>query len=81
MEMPYPSDDVTKLVADEVRALAARRRTTQVGLADVIGLSQAAVSRRLRGEIPFTVDELAKVATHFEVPLGSLLPEQPEPAA
>lgn len=50
------------MVAATVRAECARRRLTQATLADALGLSQAAVSRRLAGTTPFELDELAVVA-------------------
>lgn len=60
-------------VAEEVRALLARRRLSQSKLAAALGLSQAAVSRRLSGEVPFDVNELAATARYLDVPLGQLV--------
>jgi transcriptional regulator with XRE-family HTH domain len=52
-------------VAAEVRAWRARRSMTQVQLAKALGLSQAQVSSRLRGETPITLDEIERLATIF----------------
>lgn len=51
----------------------ARTRVTQVQLAEVLGLPQSGVSRRLRGKIPFRVDELEKVADALGVHPAQLL--------
>jgi transcriptional regulator with XRE-family HTH domain len=53
----------------------ARRRITQAALAQTLGMSQATVSRRLRGSVPFTVSELDQVARVLAVPAASLLGE------
>jgi transcriptional regulator with XRE-family HTH domain len=53
----------------------ARRRITQAALAQTLGMSQATVSRRLRGSVPFTVSELDHVARVLAVPAASLLGE------
>lgn len=60
-------------VADEVRAAMARRRMSQMGLAELLGRSQAFVSRRLTGEIAFNVNDLAKIAEALDVPLAALV--------
>lgn len=59
-------------MGDEVRAALARRRLSQSDLGQHLGLSQAAVSRRLLGEVPFDIAELAAVAAFLDVPLDAL---------
>lgn len=51
----------------------ARQRITQAVLASHIGLSQTAVSRRLTGEVPFDVNELAAAAEVLGVTAQYLL--------
>lgn len=63
-------------VAAEVRAILAYRRIPQAALADVLGMSQVAVSRRLRGETLFDVDEVAKVAAFLGVSVADLYGEK-----
>lgn len=41
---------------------------TQASVADALSLSQTAISRRLRGEIPFNVTELATLADMLDAP-------------
>lgn len=60
-------------VGDEVRAAMARRRVSQAALGKHLELSQAAVSRRLLGEIPFDISELTAIASFLGVPLETLV--------
>lgn len=50
----------------------ARRGLSQTALAGHIGKSQTAVSKRLKGETPFDINELATVAAVLGVPLAAL---------
>lgn len=63
-----------ELVAEEVRALLARRRLNGAKLAAAIDRSEMYVSRRLRGETSFDLDDLEKIAEVLDVPVGALLP-------
>ena len=67
-------------IAAEVRAVAARKGLRQGELADAIGVSRQAVSRKLAGATPITVEELLRIAAALEVSPGDLLP-RPIPAA
>lgn len=49
----------------------ARRKNSQSDIAALLGLSQAAVSRRLSGDVDFTSSELAALAKHLEVPVSA----------
>jgi len=59
--------------AEEVRALMGRRRMSQTALADVLGVTQTQVSKRLRGVIPFDIDEIERLAEYFGVDPADLL--------
>jgi predicted transcriptional regulator len=65
----------TKRVAAAVRAEMARRNVTQQMLADQLGMTQAAVSRRLVGRVPFDAEELGRVAEYLGVPVSLLFGE------
>jgi transcriptional regulator with XRE-family HTH domain len=65
----------TNRVAATVRAEMARRRTRQTVLAQRLGMSSTAVSRRLTGETPFSVPELMAVADVLGMPVADLMPE------
>lgn len=62
-------------VAAAVRAESARRRITQTQIAEHLGLSRMAVSRRLSGVVPFDADELGRTAELFGVPVSVLFGE------
>lgn len=64
-----------KRTADNVRAEMARRRVPQIEVAQLLGLSQTAVSRRLNGGTDFSVRELIAVAGLLGVPASTLLGE------
>lgn len=59
-------------VAEEARALIARKRIRQPVIAKALGLSQAAVSRRLTGDVDFYSGEVKTLAALLEVPVGVL---------
>lgn len=68
-----PTTTAGKQVAAEVRAEMARQNRGQAALASLLGLSQAAVSRRLQGLVEFDVGELLKVADFLGRPPGQFL--------
>lgn len=60
--------------AAAVQAAMTAAGWSQTRLARVLGSSQRAVSRRLTGEVPFDVDELAVVAENLNVRVTELVP-------
>lgn len=60
-------------VAQEVRAEMARQRVSQTALAALLDTSQAAVSRRLRGQVPFDIIELEVIAARLGVPVAQFV--------
>ena len=60
-------------VAAVIRAEAARRKISQGQIAELLGTSQAAVSRRMAGITPFELDELPVVAQLLDVPVTTLI--------
>lgn len=69
---------LSERVASVVRAEMARKKVGQDEIAALLGLSQASVSRRIRGVTPFEVDELGPVAGLLEIPIACLF-ESPDP--
>lgn len=61
-------------LAEEVRAVMARKRRRGTELGSVLGLSQSAASRRMSGETPLSVDELLAIAEWLDVPFTDLIP-------
>ncbi len=60
----------------EVRALLARRGLTVTALAPCVDLTVVALRRRIAGKVPWTVDEVRRVAAALDVPVAALVPEQ-----
>lgn len=56
-----------------MRAELARRDVSQALVAERLGLSQAAMSRRLRAKVEFTVSELVTIADVLDVDPSALL--------
>lgn len=67
------SKPLAQSVAEEIRAELGRQRKTGTDLARGMNVSQAWVSRRLTGELPFDLVELEQVAGILQVPVGHLL--------
>ena len=60
-----------------MHALLWARRQTQATLARDLGITATTLSKKLRGVVPITVDELARVAAFLEVDVVELLGEAP----
>lgn len=60
-------------VGASVRAEMARHGITQQDLAAALGITQTAVSRRIRGTVPFDVAELPLVAAAIGCDVDTLL--------
>jgi len=62
----------SEALAAEIRAEVARQRRTTTDLATEIGMSGAALGRRLRGEHPFDVTELEQIARALGISVTDL---------
>lgn len=63
-------------VAEEIRALLARKRMSATSLARTLQVSQTYVWRRLTGETAFDLSDLEKIAAVLEVEVADLLPRR-----
>lgn len=73
----YEIHDIATLgLAAEVRAWMGRRGLRQVDIAQAIGVTQTQISARLRGQIPFTFEQLIKIAAVMDITLSELLGER-----
>lgn len=68
-----PSSPTATELAATIRAEMARRAVPQTLVAERLGLSQTAMSRRLRAKVEFTVSELVTIADVLDVDPASLL--------
>jgi transcriptional regulator with XRE-family HTH domain len=64
---------LTELVADEVRALIARRRISAAKLAQELGWSQPYMARRMTGAQPFDLNDLQEMAGALGVKVSDIL--------
>lgn len=51
----------------------ARKKISQVKLAETLRVSQPAISRRLSGRVALNVEELARIAEILGVPMAKLV--------
>jgi hypothetical protein len=66
-------------IGRRVGTLMDAKGITQTSMAARMGITQAAISRKLSGERPWFADELAQVAGILEVPVGELFGEHRKP--
>lgn len=66
----------SQVIAQNVRAEAARHRISQRVLARELGLSQQSLSQRWLGRVSFKADELGVIARVLGVPVGDLMDEK-----
>ncbi|MDO5534767.1 MAG: helix-turn-helix domain-containing protein, partial [Propionibacteriaceae bacterium] len=80
-EHTAPQPSLNTRVGMEIRALMGRYGITQTQLADVLGVNQGQVSKRLRSVIPFTLPEIELIASFFRISAAQLLgyAEGPQP--
>lgn len=69
-----PNTTTGARLAEALRAEMARQRRSQTELAQYLGISQPAVSRRLNGDTPLDVDELYRIARFLDRPATDFLP-------
>ena len=71
---PHHTTPLAKAFAAEIRAELARRSPTISGLklAGLVGMSQNYIAKRLRDELPFTLDDVAAICTALDEPFTEL---------
>lgn len=73
----FNSESLSARVAAEVRSQAAKRGLKQVDVAGLLNLSQGQISGRMRGRIPFRLEELESLARHWGIDATELMPRRP----
>lgn len=63
----------TAAIAANVRAEMARLKLPQSEIGRVLGISQQAISKRLAGEVSFSVEEIHAVASRLGVSTADLI--------
>lgn len=69
----YPLSGTREAVASAVRESMAKRKISGRALAEQLGMPQSVFSRRMTGEVAFTIEELARVAAALDERLDTLL--------
>lgn len=66
--------ELDEAIGERVHQLMWRKRVSQESLGEMLGCTQSAVSKKLRGKRGFLISELVTVADYFDVPIPTLLP-------
>ncbi|PPG35215.1 XRE family transcriptional regulator [Pseudoclavibacter sp. RFBG4] len=66
-------------VGERIMTLMFRSRMTQTALGNMIGMSQSALARKLRGERKWTLDDLFAASAAFGVSISTLLGDNESP--
>lgn len=66
-------DAPSRKVARSTRSLLATRQESIAALAASTLIAESTLKRRLRGDSPFTMEEAAYIAQHFDVTISDLL--------
>lgn len=64
---PRRGETMNQRLAQELNALKARYSLSQTELGKVIGVTQSQMSKRLKGHVPFTLDEIEAFAAFFSM--------------
>ena len=67
-----PAGPFAQATADEIRAELARRNLDQKNLAEMTGISTSYLSARLRGDLPFDLNDVEAIAIAFELAPNTL---------
>ncbi len=65
---------IDEQIGEIVHHVMWRKRVSQVAIAPALGIGQSAVSRKLRGQNPWSVADLYAAAGALGVEVGELLP-------
>lgn len=65
--------DVSRRVSEEVRVVLLRKGLEQQDLAEKLDVYDSWLSRRFKGQTPFTVDDLVRIADALEVTPADLV--------
>jgi transcriptional regulator with XRE-family HTH domain len=68
-----PPSGTRKAVAAAVREAITRRKISERAVGDQIGMAQSNFSRRMTGEVAFSIDELVAIAAVLDEPLAGLI--------
>lgn len=67
-------DGLAAVVAGRIRVEAVLQGLSQADLGDILGLSRSSVGHRCSGRVPWTLDEVGRLASALGCPVGDLVP-------
>ncbi len=67
-----------EIIGENIHRLMWKARLTQTQLAMRLGMTQGALSRKLRGDRPWFAGEIKSAADTFKVPVGALFSQLPD---
>lgn len=70
------ANELATEIAAQVRAEISRQMKPQRELVELLGISQAQVSERVRGDVEWRISELVKVAEFLGVPVTAFVPAE-----
>lgn len=68
-------ETVTSAIRMNVRVAMVRRGLTQADLAAAVGVNQQGVSKRMNGQVTWSIHELISAARALNAPLSDLIPD------
>lgn len=68
-------------VREQIHLAMWTRRVSQQTMADALGLNQSTFSKKMRGRVPLTLEELLAIAAYLELDPGGLMPRDLRRAA
>jgi predicted transcriptional regulator len=71
----YPAHEVDAAVGRRVHMLMWDRHLSQTALAPTLGIDQSALSKKMRGVRPWTLDELVAISAHLRTSIAYLVGE------
>lgn len=77
---PLSGTITREIVAGNVRKALRLAGVSERVMAHRIGLPQSNFSRRMNSEVPFTVEQIAAIASELNIPLAKLLDSTAVPA-
>lgn len=66
---------IDEQVGERVHAAMWRQRRQQIEVAPAVGMNQSTLSRKIRGQRPWSVEEIYRIAEELGVDPTELLPE------
>lgn len=71
--------DYNAVIGERVHQLMWRQRRNQTDVAKQLGMAQSTLSRKLRGDRPWEINELYQLAEILEVGIFDLIPNERKP--